>query len=146
VTEPTPITKKRRYTKRQKTTVVIAAEMSSVAAAAEASGIPESTLRQWVNSPAYAELRAKTREDLAEESSVLAHETLGHIRAKLDQFEPRDLTILYGVLVEKGQLLAGGATGRIETRRLLDDFDDHETDAMREWLRDIARQRLHADD
>jgi hypothetical protein len=146
VTDPTPIGKHRRYTKRQKVTTVIAAEMSSVTAAAEASGIPATTIDYWMDQPEFVELRAKTREDMAEESAALAHKTLAAINAKLGEFEPRDLTILYGVLVDKSQLLTGQATGRTETRRLLDDFDDHETDAMRDWLRDVARQRLHADD
>lgn len=114
--EEDEVTERRRYTKRQKATAVIAAELSTVAAAAESTGIPESTLRQWVQSPLYAELRAKTRDDMAEESSVLAHEVLGIIHSKLPNFEPRDLTILWGVLVDKSQLLSGAATSRTESR------------------------------
>lgn len=133
--EPTPIRSRRRYTKRQKATAVIAAEMSTVAAAAEGQGIPESTLRQWVDSPQYAELRLKTRGDMAEESSVLAHEVLASIRAKLHEFEPRDLTILYGVLVDKSQLLTGEATSRTESRELIDGMDDHERETLMSILR-----------
>lgn len=140
MTEP-----RRRYTKRQKATTVIAAEMVTVAAAAEAAGVPESTVRYWMDSPEFVELRAKTREDMAEESAALAHKALEAIQRRLGEFEPRDLTILYGVLVDKSQLLSGQATGRLEHRELLADFDDHETDAMREWLRGLARERLAAD-
>ncbi len=138
MTEPTPIRGHRRYNRRQKATVVIAAEMSTAAAAAEASGIPESTVRYWLDSPAFAELRTKTREDMAEESAVLAHKALEAINRRLPEFEPRDLTILFGVLVEKTQLLSGEATTRSEHRELTETMDDGEREklsaAIDEWL------------
>lgn len=131
------MTERRRYTKRQKVTAIIAAEMSSQRAAAEDLGIPETTLQYWMDSPGFAELRAKTREDMAEESSVLAHKVLERIKDTLSSFEPRDLTILFGVLVDKAQLLTGQATSRTETRDLTDTFDDHEREALRRVLDDV---------
>ena len=105
---------RRKYTKRQKATVVIAAEMTSVAAAAKAAGIPEMTVHYWFDSPEFVELRTKTREDLAEETNALAHKVLGKITERIDEFEAKDLAILYGILTDKGQLLAGQATSRFE--------------------------------
>lgn len=145
MSEPTPIRGHRRYTKRQKATVVIAAEMTTAAAASETSGVPESTVRYWMDSPEFVELRAKTREDLAAESKALAHKTLEAIQRRLPEFEPRDLTILYGVLTDKAQLLAGEATARLEHRELLEAFDDHEKGAVADWLREIVRKRLAVD-
>src|SRR5512147_2772645 len=95
----------RRYTKRQKATVVIAAEMSSVAAAAESSGIPESTVRYWMDNPELAELRAKTREERAHAAATMSLLVLAEIRRRLPEFEPRDLSVLYGIMVDKGQLM-----------------------------------------
>ena len=125
--------KPRRYTQRSKVTTIIAAELTSVAAAAAAAGIHENTVRYWMDSPEFVELRAKTREDMAAESSALAHKVLGSIQARLAEFEPRDLTILYGVLVDKGQLLSGQATSRHET--ITEGWDDHEKVALRDAIR-----------
>ena len=133
---------KRTYTKRQKVTAVIAAEMSSVTAAAEATGIPKRTVGYWFDSPDFATIRTKTREDLADESRGLAHRVLQEIDKKLPEFEPRDLAILYGILTDKAQLLSGGATSRLEHRELLNDMDDHEREAMTAWLRDLAREKM----
>ena len=139
--KPTPITKHRRYARRQKVTAVIAAEMTSVAAAAEQAGIPESTLRYWMDDPEIAELRAKTREDRAEAASTLATVVLGEIKRRLPEFEPRDLSILYGVLTDKGQLLAGEATSRSETKALSDALEDHEKLQLRDAIDDWLKQR-----
>ena len=124
------MTERRRYTKRQKATAVIAAEMSSVAAAADQTGIPRTTVIHWMDQPEMVALRQKTREDLAAESMTLAHKALGEIQRRLPEFEPRDLTILFGVLTDKGQLLSGQATVRAETRDVTADLDDGEREAL----------------
>lgn len=122
---------RRTYSRRQKVTAVVAAEMTSTEAASEATGIPRTTLAYWMDRPEFVELRRKTREELAEESKALAHKALGEIQRRLAEFEPRDLTILYGVMVDKSQLLAGHATGRTETIALTDGLDDHEKATLR---------------
>ena len=99
-----------------------------------------------VHAPEFVELRKKTREDMAEETAALAHKVLGVITAKLPEYEPKDLNTLYGILVDKSQLLTGEATSRTEHRELLGDFDDHERDAMAEWLRKVALEQLEAAD
>ena len=129
---------KRQYTRRQKVTTVIAAEMTSTAAAAEAHGIPERTVGYWMDSPEFADIRTKTREDLADESKALAHKALGEITRRMGEFEPRDLVILYGVLTDKAQLLAGQATARTEHRELSDELDDHEREALTRILREAV--------
>lgn len=124
----------RRYTRREKATAVLAADMLNVRAAAEQAGIPESTLRRWVDDPELADLRAKTREDLAAEAQVMAQLALAQIRRRLPEYEPRDLNVLYGIMVDKSQLLTGQATTRAETRALTDGMDDHERAALRAVL------------
>lgn len=137
-------TKRRRYTRRQKVTAVIAAEMTSASEAAEQADVPRTTLLYWMEDPEFVALRQKTREDLADESKALAHKVLGVIKSKIDQFEPRDLTILYGVLTDKSQLLSGQATERTEHRELLTGMDDGEVEGVQEWLREQAREKLAA--
>lgn len=124
---------RRRYTKRQKVTAVLAAELTNAAAAAEGQGIPQSTLRRWMDDPAMADLRAKTREDLASEAHVMAQLALAQIKTKLSDYEPRDLNVLYGIMVDKAQLLAGQATERVET--LTSALNDHEKAQLHDVLR-----------
>ena len=125
---------RRRYTKAEKATVVIAAEMSTAAAASQASGVPESTVRYWLDNPKFAELRVKTREEAAAGFSVLMHMAQEQLQKLIPTMEPRDLTILLGVSAEKAQLLGGGPTSRTETRALSDDFDDDEKQRLRDWI------------
>lgn len=129
----------RRYTKRQKATAVIAAEMASVAAASDATGIPRKTLAYWMDDPEFALLRQKTREDMAEEAATLAHKVLGEISRRLSEFEPRDMAILFGVLVDKGQLLSGQATSRHES--ITEGWADHERVALRDAIRNELDRR-----
>lgn len=125
---------RRRYTRKTKASAVIAAEMSSVMAAAEAVGVPMTTVAYWFNAPEFAELRKKTREDMAEETAALAHKVLGVIKDKLPDYEPRDLNTLYGILVDKSQLLTGEATSRTESKDITATLDDHEREALRKVL------------
>ena len=134
MTEP-----RRRYTKRQKVSAVVAALVTSAAAVGESQGIPESTLRRWMDDPTMADLRAKTREDLSSEAHVMAQLALAQIKAKLPEYEPRDLNVLYGIMVDKAQLLSGNATERIET--LTSGMDAHEKAQLHEVLRKAIAER-----
>lgn len=129
---------RRRYTKRQKVTAVVAAEFAGVTAAAEQLGIPPTTLDYWMDLPEFVALRAKTREDLAEESQTLAHKVLGEIMRRLPEFEPRDLSILYGILTDKAQLLSGAATSRVESKDITNDLTDDERDVLRKAIREAV--------
>ena len=127
---------RRRYTKTEKIAAVVAAEMTTAAAAAVTTGIPETNIRRWQDDPVLAEYGAKTREQLAEGSVMLAALAVEKIARAVqdDKFEPRDLTILYGVAVEKSQLLSGGPTSRTETRSLANDLSDDEKQRLRNWI------------
>src|SRR5687767_3716807 len=104
----------RRYTKADKVAAVVAAEMTSPTAAAEATGVPETNIRRWRDDPDLAELGAKTREEIAEGSRMIAALAVEKIAQAIrnDKFEPRDLLVAYGLAVDKSQLLGGGATER----------------------------------
>lgn len=137
--KPTPI--RRRYTRREKVTTVMAAEMTSVSEAARAKGYPRKTVEYWFDDPEFAVYRQKTREDIAPEAISLIHLALETIKRKLDQFEPRDLTVLVGVLTDKSQLLTGKATER--TEQITGGMDDHEREALRSVL-DEAMSKVDA--
>jgi transposase-like protein len=113
----------RRYTKREKVAAIVAADASSTLAASEATGVPESTLRYWLDQPEFAKLRENAREAMAEEAQVvarLAWQKLGEaIRA--GQLDGRDLVIAAGMATDKSALLNGQATARTEHRDIADD-------------------------
>ncbi len=125
---------RRRYTKRQKVTAVIAAEMSSNMAASAKLGVPETNIRRWRDDPELAKYVERTREELAEGAGLLAHRALEVISRRIDEFEPRDLTILFGVMVDKAQLLSGQPTARTESRDITADLDDHERATLRDAI------------
>ncbi len=127
-------TKRRRYTARTKITSVIAAEMTTNVAAAKAIGANESVVRYWMHDPAFAIYREKAREELGPEGIALAHKVLGEILRRLPEFEPRDLSTLYGILIDKAQLVTGEATSRTETKAITSGLTDHESAAMRKLL------------
>ena len=83
----------RRYTKREKVTTVMAAEMTSLSAAAKSSGIPKSTVKNWLDNPKLAQLRTTTREQLADEARVLQQLAAEAIRARLPAFPPDGLLV-----------------------------------------------------
>lgn len=114
------------YTKRQKATAVIAAELTNPTAAAKATGIPHQTIRRWREDPEMREYVTKTRDVLAEEMQALAALAVATIvtDVRAGKFEPRDLVTLMGVATEKSLLLSGDATSRTETRDLTHTLPD----------------------
>ena len=130
---------KRRYTQRQKVAAVTAAAASSVLAAAQESGIPARTIGYWMEQPEFAEIRQRTREDLAEEFRVLAHKATARLIDLLPSMEARDVAVVASMSTDKSQLLSGGATTRSEHRDITATLDDHE----RELLRDAIDRIVH---
>jgi hypothetical protein len=135
------VTARRRYTKAQKVTAIIAAELSSVEAAAEQAGIPRKTLAYWLDAPEFADLRHKTREEMSAGMATIVHLAQTRIVAeiKAGNFQPHDLVILLGVATDKAQLLSGQATERVET--LTSGMDDHEKAQLHEVLRRAIAER-----
>ena len=132
---------RQRYTRRQKVTAVLAADMTSAEAAAEATGIPRTTIGYWLDKPEFVALRHKARESLAEEMSVIARLAAQKlVEAVLaGRLEPRDLITALGVATDKMQLLTGQATDRLETRDITATLDDHERARLRDILDDALR-------
>src|SRR5665213_1580845 len=83
---------RRRYTKRQKLSAVMASDMLGVVAASDQSGIPATTIEYWLHKPEFAEFRTKTREDLVEEVGIVAHLAWQRVAEALKRgdLEPRD--------------------------------------------------------
>ena len=132
----------RRYSRKTKATAIVAATLSNATAASEELGIPESTLRYWLDSPEFAELRRKTREETAEGWSVLGHLAQAELRKRVPTMEARDLVILAGLATDKASLLQGHATSRTETRDVTDTLNDTEREALRNAIDDYLRSAV----
>lgn len=131
----------RRYTRKQKLSAVTLALVGNPTTAAEATGIPQTNIRRWKDDPEMAEYGLKTREEIAEEARALGVKVLAEIKDRLGEFEPRDLSILWGILTDKSQLLSGEATSRSEHRDLTDALNDHERDTLAGILRDAVAEK-----
>ena len=124
---------RRRYTKREKAGAVAAATMTSTEAASESTGIPQSTIRYWMDKPEFAELRNKTRDGVAEEFWTAVQVGLHRIADLIPQTEDlQKVATAVGILYDKHALLTGGATGRTESRALNDLPDSSYVEAIRE--------------
>lgn len=138
---------RRRYTKRQKTTAVLAAEMVNPTAAAEQMGIPRTTLLRWMANPEMDALRHKTREEMAQDAMRLAHLAYSALAQKImaGEVEGRDLVTAYGVATDKSQLLSGAPTQRTETRSLSETLPDHEKEALADAIDTWIKERDSVD-
>lgn len=136
---------RRRYTKPEKLAAVMAAEMAGITAAAEQTGIPKTTIDYWMDLPEFVQFRTKTRENLHEEVTVVAHLAWKRIAQALvsGEMEPRDAIFAAEKSTTLMQLLGGEATERTETRSLTDGLDDHEAEVLGQVIRDELARRAH---
>jgi len=124
------VSERRRYErrpKRVKLAAVMAAEAAGVTEASRQTGIPHQTIAYWLQNPEFAEIRRKTREDLAEEYRVAAHVTIARLVELAPTMEARDVIFAAEKAASMLQLLSGAATMRAEISDVTAVLDDHET-------------------
>lgn len=130
---------RRRYTKADKARAVAQATMTSATATAEATGIPENTIRYWMDRPEFVELRSKTRDEVADEFWSTIQIGVRRVVELIPQTEDlQKVSVALGILYDKHALLTGGATGRTESRELNDLPDSTYVEALRA-ARDLTR-------
>jgi transposase-like protein len=116
---------RRRYTAKEKARAVGIAVMTSTEAAADTEGIPESTLRYWMDKPEFADLRSKSRDSVADEFWTTIQVGLHRIADLIPLTEDlQKVSVATGILYDKHALLTGGATGRTESRDLTGSLAD----------------------
>jgi hypothetical protein len=133
----------RRYSRTEKAQVVGQALATNAEAASESTGIPKSTIRYWMKHPDFAELRSKTREDVAD--MLWAAIQIGADQVAQGLMNPdaplRDKATAFGILYDKHALLTGSATSRTESREL-SDRPDHEKRLLADAIaRELAARR-----
>ena len=133
---------RRRYTRKQKLSVVMAADLVGVTVAAAEAGIPHQTVSYWLERPEFGEYRRKAREDLAEEVGVVAHLAWQRVAEALraGTLEPRDALFAADKATTLYQLVTGEATTRTEARDITDTLDDHEREALRKVLDEVMAE------
>lgn len=136
----------RKYTKATKAALVLLADQTSVNAAAEASGVPRTTLEYWLDRPEFVDLRQRAREKWGQDVTVTALLGWGLLAERMPQMSDGDLIDATELATSKALLLTGEATSRSESRELVADFNDGEREAVAAWLREMTREKLHADD
>ena len=115
----------RRYTAKQRAAAVGMASLTSVEAAAETTGIPRRTLGYWMDQPKFAELRLKTREQVADEMWAAIQVGVQEVVKGLSGDAPlRDKSVALGILYDKHALMTGLATSRSESRDLTGTMPD----------------------
>lgn len=118
---------RRRYTKREKASAVAKASLTSTEAAAEATGIPRTTIAYWLDKPEFVALRQKTRDQVADEMWAAIQVGVREIAKGLSDEAPlRDKATAVGILYDKHALLTGGATGRTESRDITGSLSDND--------------------
>lgn len=125
---------RRRYTKREKASAVAAAAMQGTRAAGDSTGIPESTIRYWMDSPLFAHLRSKTDEDVKAAMWTAMQLGVQRIAELIPQTDDvAKVGVAVGILYDKRALMSGDPTGRTETT-ITGGYDDHEKAALRDAI------------
>lgn len=128
---------RRRYTKSEKATAVGLAMAKGTTQAAEQLGIPETTVGYWVRHPEFAELRAKTRDAVADEMWATIQIGIREVAKGITGDAPlRDKATALGILYDKHALLTGAATSRSEARDITGTVSDAELIAA---VREVER-------
>lgn len=87
----------------------------------------ESTLRGWakgVRRPDRPELRTMSREELRTSLGSLMHGIVAQMGGKLDEASFRDLSVGFGIVFDKYQLLTGESTANNNTRIIIEYSDE----------------------
>ena len=121
-----------------KAEVVGRAEIIGIKPAARESGIPESSIRRWRETPEMALLRAETRDAVAADVWAAFQKGVRRIAELMDTTtDMAKVAVASGILYDKLALMSGEATSRTETKALTDDLSDDEKQRLRQWIVDL---------
>lgn len=129
------------YSKAQKAQAVAQAVLNGQHKASEATGIPRSTIRNWFHDPEFAELKERTRDQVADMAWVTVQKAFAAVAEGLNDpgASLRDKAVALGVVYDKWALMTGAATSRSESRDLTGTLSDAELIAALRTASDLAR-------
>ena len=132
---------KKRPTSERARAVGIAL-VDGVSTAAAATGIPERTIRQWQDTEEFAELRQRTKDQVADEWWAGVQRGFRIVITGFDGPEPlQQKATAAAILFDKLALMRGEATSRSEVRPLAEEYNDHELATLNTVLRDELARR-----
>jgi hypothetical protein len=109
--------------------------VDGVPAAAAATGIPDRTIYEWQESPEFAELRERTKEQVADEWWAIVQQGFRKTAELLGgTTDAQRAATATAIIADKMLLIRGEATSRTESRSLSDVLDDHERATLRSLI------------
>jgi hypothetical protein len=119
---------RRTYSRAEKAKAVGLAVVEGVTKAAEATGIPNQRVSDWLAEfDPSGEMRAKSRDAVAEQMWAVIQIGVQEVFKGIQGDAPlRDKVVAVGVLYDKFALLTGAATSRTESRDLTGTLSDAE--------------------
>jgi hypothetical protein len=105
--------------------------------ASRKTGVPEATIRSWMDRPEFAELRARTKEAVAEEwwaGVQLAFRRSLELLASTD--DAVKAATAGAIIFDKLALSRGEVTSRTENRTWTDGLDPDKQRRLRDWALD----------
>lgn len=128
--------KTRKYrSATEKAKAVGIAVVAGVAEASRTTGVPEQTLRDWIASPMFVELRTRKRDDVAAEVWAAFQSGVRRVVELLPTTEDlAKVAVASGILYDKFALMSGEATSRTESKTLTDDLSDSEKLRLHDWI------------
>lgn len=107
--------------------------------ASRRTGIPETTINSWMHTPEFAELRDRTKEQVAAEWWAGVQHGFRRVIEAFDQeADVQKKATAAAIMFDKVALLRGEATARTESRSLTDGLNDHEKQKLRDWIDGIV--------
>lgn len=128
---------RRHYSARTKARAVGIALVEGVTETERQTGIPKVTVWQWMQDPAYEQLRTRVREDVMAEWWSGIQLGARHLVAGMENPDVplRDKSQAFLALAQNYQLMSGAATSRTETKEITDGLTDDEKDQLRLAIR-----------
>ena len=138
---------KRTYGENEKAVAVGRALAVGATKAGKELGIPRRTIDQWKSSPAFAEMRQRVREDVADEMWAAVQIAVSEVIDSLQSPRTplRDKAQALGILYDRYALLTGSATSRAETRDITESLSDADLVAALREAQSIASRPRDAE-
>lgn len=110
-------------------------------AASDQTGIPESTVRSWMDTDEFAQLRNRTKEAVAEEWWAIVQEGMRRVRELLPDSTDIQKTATATAIIADKMLLIRGEPTSIAHLNLAEGMDDHERELLSDAIRgELARR------
>lgn len=119
----------------QRTHALGIAVVDGAAAASRETGIPENTIRSWMDTPEFVELRSRKQEEVDQEWWAFVQKGFRRVADLLESTDDAQrAATATAIIYDKWALGRGQATMRTETRSLTDGYSDTEKERLRDFI------------